>query len=106
MPETDRIFEQLLDQGWNARYHVFYVTHGDAGCKEELRYVTWHLRNWMSKPSTSSLFSHDLHDRGSDWVQRPKHVQDQASCPVCNKKRKFQESDMVDKENSQMNTKG
>merc|ERR1712014_361642 len=87
MQETDRIFEQLLEQGWNARYHVFYVTHGEEWSKEELRYVTWHLRNWMSKPSISTLFSHGLHDRGSHWEQRPKHTRDLASCPVCNKKR-------------------
>jgi len=88
MQETDRIFEQMLEQGWNVRYHVFFVAHGDAWSKEELRYVNWHLCRWMSKTSTSALFSHDIHDRGEAWVRRPKHTQDQASCPVCNKKRK------------------
>jgi len=92
MSETDRIFDQMVERGWNARYHVFNVSHAAEWSEEELRYINWHLRRWMSKPSSSALFSHELHDRGEAWVQRPRHTQDQATCPVCNKKRKFEDS--------------
>lgn len=83
MQETDRIFEQLCEQGWNARYHVFNVSHGADWSEEELAYINGHLNRWMGKPSQSALFFHGPDDRGPAWVPKPKHAQDQTRCPLC-----------------------
>lgn len=80
MEETDRIFERLCDQGWNARYHVFSVGHGAEWLEDELDYIHGHLRSWMDG---SSQWNHDRQNWGPAWAAKPKHDGEKSQCPVC-----------------------
>eukprot|EP00930_Biecheleria_cincta_P045516 TRINITY_DN31364_c0_g2_i1.p1 TRINITY_DN31364_c0_g2~~TRINITY_DN31364_c0_g2_i1.p1 ORF type:complete len:428 (-),score=79.02 TRINITY_DN31364_c0_g2_i1:107-1390(-) len=80
MEETDRIFERLCDQGWNARYHVFSVGHGAEWSEEELDYIHEHLRSWMDG---SLQWKHDRENWGPAWAAKPKHAGEQSQCAIC-----------------------